>query len=239
MPNGIYSAAAGMAAQQTKLDAIANDLANASTTGYKSVRVGFKDLLYGAEQGVAVGSGAAAVEIGRSQVQGVMQPSDDPLSVAIDGAGYFQVKRADGSAALTRNGQLQLDANGSLVISTGEQLDPPIKVPAGTQPSDVTIASDGTVTVGNQAIGQIKLVTVPAPDALQAVGSSMYVTTQASGTAVPAAAASLHQNQLEASNVDMASALTDMLAAQQSYNLASRAIQNQDEMMRIANELKR
>src|SRR5215468_4803109 len=104
MPNGIYSAAAGMAAQQTKLDAIANDLANSSTTGYKSVRVGFKDLLYGAEQGVAVGSGA------------------------IDGAGFFQVKRADGSAALTRNGQFSLDANGALVTSTGEQLDPPIKV---------------------------------------------------------------------------------------------------------------
>jgi flagellar basal-body rod protein FlgG len=239
MPNGIYSAAAGMAAQQTKLDAIANDLANASTTGYKSVRVGFKDLLYGAEQGVAVGSGAAAVDLGRSQAQGVMQPSDDPLSVAIDGAGFFQVKRADGSAALTRNGQFTLDANGSIVTSTGEQLDPPIKVPSGTQPSDVTIASDGTVTVKSQTIGQIKLVTVPAPDALQPVGSSMYVTTQASGSVVPAAAARLHQNQLEASNVDMASALTEMLAAQQSYNLASRAIQNQDEMMKVANELKR
>jgi flagellar basal-body rod protein FlgG len=239
MPNGIYSAAAGMAAQQTKLDAIANDLANASTTGYKSVRIGFKDLLYGAEQGVAVGSGAAAVDLGRSQAQGVMQASDDPLSVAIDGAGFFQVKRADGSAALTRNGQFTLDANGSLVSATGEQLDPPIKVPAGTQPSDVTIASDGTVTVKSQTIGQIKLVTVPAPDALQPVGSSMYVTTQASGSVVPAAAASLHQNQLEASNVDMATALTEMLAAQQSYNLASRAIQNQDEMMKVANELKR
>jgi flagellar basal-body rod protein FlgG len=239
MPNGIYSAAAGMAAQQTKLDAIANDLANASTTGYKSVRVGFKDLLYGAEQGVAVASGAAAVELGRSQAQGVMQPSDDPLSIAIDGTGFFQVKRADGSAALTRNGQFSLDANGSLVTVTGEQLDPPIKVPAGTQPSDVTIAADGTVTVENQTVGQIKLVTVPAPDALQAVGSSMYVTTQASGSVVPAAAASLHQNQLEASNVDMASALTEMLAAQQSYNLASRAIQSQDEMLRVANDIKR
>jgi flagellar basal-body rod protein FlgG len=239
MPNGIYSAAAGMAAQQTKLDAIANDLANASTTGYKSVRIGFRDLLYGAEQGVPVGSGAAAVDIGRSQAQGVLQASDDPLSLAIDGDGYFQVKRADGSTALTRAGQLQLDANGSLVTITGEQLVPPIKVAAGTDPKDVVIGADGTVTVKGANIGAIKLVTVPAPDALLPVGSSMYVTSQASGGVVPAAAARLHQNQLEASNVDMATALTEMLTAQQTYNLASRAVQNQDEMLKIANELKR
>src|SRR3954447_7111424 len=104
MPNGIYSAAAGMAAQQSRLDAIANDLANSSTTGYKSQRVGFRDLLYGSDQGVAVGSGSAAIDIGRSLAQGTFEPSDDPLAVAIEGPGYFQVRRADGSSALTRNG---------------------------------------------------------------------------------------------------------------------------------------
>src|SRR4051812_33976730 len=166
MPNGIYSAAAGMAAQQTKLDAIANDLANSSTVGYKSVRIGFKDLLYGVEQGVAVGSGAAAIDIGRSQTQGTLQASEDPLAVAIQGDGFFQVKRADGSDALTRNGQFQLDSNGSLVPIPGEQLVPPIKVPAGTDPSDVVIGGDGTVTAKGQNIGAIKIVTVPAPDAL-------------------------------------------------------------------------
>src|SRR3954468_11230401 len=97
--NGIYSAAAGMAAQQSRLDAIANDLANTSTTGYKAERVGFRDLLDGA--------GSATVDLGRTLAQGVMQPSDDPLSVAIEGPGFFQVRRQDGSNALTRNGQFQ------------------------------------------------------------------------------------------------------------------------------------
>src|SRR6185437_11568955 len=101
MPNGIYSAAAGMAAQQSRLDAIANDLANANTVGYKAERIGFRDLLYGTDLGVDVGSGSAALNIGRSQAQGTLEPSDDPLALAIDGPGYFQVKRADGTNALT------------------------------------------------------------------------------------------------------------------------------------------
>lgn len=229
--NGIYSAAAGMAAQQSRLDAIANDLANSSTTGYKAERVGFRDLLSGA--------GSKLVDLGRTQSQGVMQPSDDPLAVAIDGPGYFQVRQADGSNALTRNGQLTIDAKGSLVTTTGEQLVPPISVPAGTQPQDVTIGVDGTVSVKNRTIGQIRLVNVPDPDGLLSVGSSLFVPTQASGAAVPSAAARLQQNQLEASNVDMATSMTELMTAQQSYQLASRAIQTQDTMLREANDIKK
>src|SRR3954447_3830034 len=136
MPNGIYSAAAGMAAQQSRLDAIANDLANASTTGYKAERLGFRDLLDQA--------GSATVDLGRTLGQGTMQPSDDPLAVAIDGPGFFQVRRADGSVALTRNGNFQVDARGSVVTPTGEQLVPPISIPAGTDLDQVTIGVDGT-----------------------------------------------------------------------------------------------
>lgn len=239
MPNGIYSAAAGMAAQQSRLDAIANDLANSSTAGYKSQRIGFRDLLYGSDQGVAVGSGAAAIDIGRSLAQGTFEPSEDPLAVAIEGPGFFQVRRADGTTALTRSGQFQLDANGSLVTITGEQLVPPIKVPAGTQPEKISIGQDGAVTVAGTPVGRITLVTVPAPTSLQPVGSSLFAPTQASGGVVPATAARLRQNQLEASNVSVANAMTDMLDAQQSFQLASRAIQTQDHLLQVANELKK
>jgi flagellar basal-body rod protein FlgG len=230
MPNGIYSAAAGMAAQQSRLDAIANDLANASTTGYKSERIGFRDLLDGA--------GSAVVDLGRSQSQGTLQPSDNPLSVAIEGQGYLQVRRADGSTALTRNGNLQLDARRAVVTETGEQLVPPIAVPAGVDLEDVKIAQDGTVTANGRQLGKLTLVSVPSPAGLQSVGSSLSVATQASGATVPSATARLTQNQLEASDVDVATAMTDLLDAQQTYQLASRAINTQDHLLEIANQLK-
>lgn len=240
MANGIYSAAAGMAAQQVRLDAIANDLANANTFGYKSERIGFRDLLYGVEQGVAVGSGSAVVDAGRSDVQGALGASDNPLSLAIFGSGFFQVKRADGTVALTRNGSFQLDAAGSLVTTSGEQLVPPIHLPTGTQPHGVTVATDGTVSLAGKTVGNIRLVTVPAPAALLSVGSSSFAVTQASGTPIPASAGStILQSQEEASNVDIADAMIGMLDAQQTYTLVSRALQTQDQLAQIANGLKR
>jgi flagellar basal-body rod protein FlgG len=240
MANGIYSAAAGMAAQQTRLDAIANDLANVSTTGYKSERVGFRDLVYGVEQGVAVGSGSAAVDAGRSFATGSIEDSSNPLSLAIEGPGFFQVKRPDGTTALTRAGNFQLDANGSLVTTDGDQLVPPIKVPKGTQPGDVSIASNGTVTVAGKSVGAIKLVDVPAPNALLSVGSNLFAATQASGAPAAAARGTLvHQGQLEASNVDVAESMTALLDAQQTYQLSSRALQTQDQLLSMANDLKR
>jgi flagellar basal-body rod protein FlgG len=239
MANGIYSAAAGMAAQQTRLDAIANDLANASTTAYKTERVGFRDLVYGVEQGVAVGSGSAAVDAGRSFASGTIVDSSDPLSLAIDGPGFFQVKRADGTSALTRAGTFALDADGSLVTTGGEQLVPPVKVPKGTDPKDVSIATDGTVTVAGKTVGSIKVVEVPAPNGLLSVGTSLFAATQASGAPAAARGSVLHQGQLEASNVDVARAMTDLLDAQQTYSLSSRALQTQDQLLSMANELKR
>jgi flagellar basal-body rod protein FlgG len=239
MANGIYAAAAGMAAQQVRLDAIANDLANSGTFGYKSERVGFRDLLYGAEQGVAVGSGSAAVDLGRSDVQGTIGDGGSPLSLALSGPGYFQVKRLDGSQALTRNGAFALDSQGRLVTSDGEQLVPPIRVPAGTQPKDVVIATDGAVTVKGKSIGAIKLVDVPAPNDLLAVGDSSFATTRASGVATPVTGTKVMQAQQEESNVDIATTMTDMLDTQHTYTLVSRALQTQDQLAQIANGLKR
>jgi flagellar basal-body rod protein FlgG len=238
MANGIYAAAAGIAAQQTRINAISNDLANADTSGFKSERIGFADLLYGSEGGVAVGSGAMAIDAGPTTTQGTFGASSNPLSVAISGSGYIQVRRGDGTLALTRDGDLQLDASGGIVTSTGEQLNPPIKLPKGTQLGDVKIYANGTVSAGNQTVGKIQLVDVGAPAGLQSVGSSLFVANVASGPATPATSTTLVQNQLEQSNVNVAASMTELLDAQQNYTMLSHAIQTQDQLLQIANQLR-
>jgi flagellar basal-body rod protein FlgG len=244
MLEGLYSAAAGMAAQQERIDGIANDLANTGTTGYKHVRIGFRDLLYsaqgnGAGATVTAGAGAAAQIIGRSDEQGALQDTGNPLDVAIEGPGWFQVKRADGTTALTRDGNLRLDANGRLTTQDGDLLEPPITVPKGTGPSDVAIAGDGTVRAAGKTIGRIGLVTVPAADGLQPLGGNLFAANAGSGAATASKAATLRQGALEASNVDVGDAMVQMMDAQRSYQMASKAIQMQDQMLQVANQVKR
>jgi flagellar basal-body rod protein FlgG len=239
MPIGIYAAASGMAAQQVKLDAIANDLANTGTAGYKGVRVGFADLVYAERGGVPIGSGATAVDAGRSMRQGTMTESGDPLSMAIDGRGYFQVRQADGTTALTRDGSFRLDARGELVTATGARMVPPVRLPAGTAREDVAIGPDGAITVKGAAAGKLALVEVPAPEGLRALGDNLFAVTAASGAAKPAAAAGqIRQGMLEGSNVDVAASMVELIAAQRSFELASRAIRTQDQLMEIANGIR-
>jgi flagellar basal-body rod protein FlgG len=246
MLEGLYSAAAGMNAQQQRIDGVANDLANASTTGYKHVRVGFRDLLYSAQGGsagptVLAGAGSAAGFIGRSQEQGALQTTGQPLDLAIQGPGFFQVKRPDGSLALTRDGSLRLDATGRLTTSDGAIVQPQITVPRGTSPDELSIAADGTVRVGNgRALGRIELKTVPAPDGLQALGNNLFAATTNSGQPTAAGTnTTIRQGALEGSNVDVGDAMVDMIDAQRSFQLASKAIQMQDQMLEIANQVKR
>jgi flagellar basal-body rod protein FlgG len=232
---GIYSAAAGMAAQQTWLDALANDLANVNTPGYHSQRVAFRDLVY---DQAGAGAGAAASTLGVTADQGELLQNGDPLSLAIEGDGYFRLKRADGSLALTRDGQFQLDASGQLTTLAGDRLDPPIALPKGVAPSDVTIAGDGTVTTASGTkLGQIQLVTVPAPDQLQALGNGQFAVSAASGNPV-AATGRIQQGYLESSNVDVADALTSMIRAQRAFELESRAVTTQDQLLELANQLR-
>jgi flagellar basal-body rod protein FlgG len=244
MLEGMYTAAAGMAAQQSRLDAVANDLANASTTGYKRVRMAYRDLSYvagtsGAASTVQIGSGAAATMIGRDGQQGSVLPTGRPLDVAIEGPGFLQVKD-NGQIALTRDGNLQIDAQGRLATADGALLDPPITVPKGTQPEEVSIATNGTVTVHGRKAGQITLVTVPNPSGLDGGASNRF---QASADSGPISAAprttAVHSGVLEASNVDMGDAMADMMDAQRSFQLASKAIQVQDQVLEIANGVKR
>lgn len=244
MLEGLYSAAAGMSAQQEQLDAISNDLANASTTGYQSERVAFKDLLYNAVDEAStessVGAGASAQVIGRSQSQGPIQETGDPLDLAIEGEGYFQVKSSGGQAALTRNGSFGVDANGTIVDAQGDPLEPPIKLPAGVSAGEVKIGPDGTVTAGKRTLGQIKLVTVPSPDHLLAGGDGTLTPTAASGSpqAIGANVAKIHQGALEGSNVDMSKEMASMVSTQRAYQMSSSAIQTESQMMSIANQLR-
>ncbi len=242
MLEGLYSAAAGMAAQQEQLDAIANDLANESSTGYQAERVGFKDLLYNAVDVAGsetdLGAGASAQVIGRSQLQGTIKETGDPLDLAIEGQGYFQVKLANGQVGLTRDGAFGLDANGALVGPEGSQLEPPIKVPPGTPASQVKIAPDGTVTAGKRTIGQIKLMTVASPDHLLAEGSGVLIPTAASGAPQAAGSAHVRQGALEGSNVNMAKEMAAMVRTQRAFQMSSTAIQTESQMMSIANQLR-
>jgi flagellar basal-body rod protein FlgG len=246
MLEGMYTAAAGMAAQQTRLDAVSNDLANVDTTGYKHTRVAFRDLVYdsaqgyGAAKGVEIGAGSAATVLGRSTAQGTMQSTGRSMDIAVDGPGYLQVKLSDGRTALTRDGNLQTDPQGRLKLHTGQLIEPPIKLPAGADPEQITIGQDGTVSLGTAKLGQLKLVDVPAPGGLQGGPDNTFVATKGSG-AIRAAAptTTLQQGVLEGSNVDTAQAMTDMIEAQRAFQMASKAINTQDEILSIANGVKK
>jgi flagellar basal-body rod protein FlgG len=243
MLEGLYSAAAGMAAQQQHMDAVANDLANVDTTGYKKVRVGFRDLLYtqanaAAGQGVDIGAGSAATQLGRTLDQGSLQNTGNPLDVAIQGQGFFQVREANGKIGLTRDGSFHLDGAGQLVTSSGLRVQPAITVPKGTTADQVTITSNGTVTVAGKQVGKLTLVNVSSPEALTPTGDNLFATNAKTGAARAVNGSTLTQGYLEGSNVDMADSMVDMMDAQRSFELASKAIQMQDDMASIANQVK-
>lgn len=242
MLEGLYSAGAGMQAAQTQLDSVANNMANENTPGYQSSETGFQDLLYTTENAdpstAIVGSGASAQTIGYSQAQGSLQQTGNPLDVAIEGSGYLEVRQPDGQIGLTRNGTLQLNARGQVTTSLGMELVPPITLPKGTSESDVSIASDGTVSAGGTKVGKIQVVQVTAPDKLLPQGSSVYSVTTASGAPAAAKGASLKQGFLEQSNVNLDTEISTMETAQQSYDMGSKAVEMESQLGQIAATLK-
>ncbi|HEX2084300.1 MAG TPA: flagellar hook-basal body protein [Solirubrobacteraceae bacterium] len=238
----MYTAAAGMAAQQQRLAALSNDLANVNTTGYKRVRVAFRDLVYtpsgpGTAPGVQEGAGAAAKSVGRGAAQGALKRTDRRLDVALDGPGFIRVRTGAGQQVLTRDGSLQIDSRGRLV--TGEGHLTGITLPQGTAEADVTITEDGTVSAGGRDLGRLDLVAVRATDGLAANGDNTFSVTAASGAAAASQDVRVAQGALEASNVDVADAMADMIEAQRSFELASRAIRMHDQLLEIANGVKR
>ena len=252
-------AATGMAAQEAKLDTVANNLANANTTGYKKQDVEFEDLLYQnvrapvpgpngvAPVGTQVGSGVRIVATSRSFAQGTLIQTDNPLDVAIEGNGMLQVMRPNGELGYTRNGALKLDATGKVVTSDGLPLEPPITVPADA--TSVTIAPDGTVSVlqpGNTTpneVGKIELATFPNPAGLSALGHNLFSATAASGdpiTGTPGkeGRGTLQAKALEGSNVDVVNEMIGMIRTQRAYEINSKVIAAADEMLRNATQLR-
>ncbi|MBO9533275.1 MAG: flagellar hook-basal body protein [Solirubrobacteraceae bacterium] len=241
----MYAAAAGMIAQQTRLDALSSDIANVNTPGYKPLRQGFRDLLYSdagiaTTNGAQVGAGAALTGLGRSDSQGNIVPSDNNLDIAVSGPGYFQVRNAKGDTLLTRNGHLQIDAQGRLAQQDGNLLQPIIQLPKGTQQEQVSIAANGAVAVDGKAVGQIRLVNVQAPSKLAPRGNDTF---QASAESGPARAAgnetTVMQGTIETSGVQLSDAMTEMIQTQRAYQLASRAITTQDKVAEAAIGVKR
>jgi flagellar basal-body rod protein FlgG len=241
MLEGLYSAAAGMEAQQLQLDAVSNDLANVSTDGYKSERVAFGDLLYSsvnvAGTETAAGAGAEARIVGRSETQGALKETGNPLDLAIEGDGYFVVTRSDGSKALERGGALELDGKGEIVDANGNRLTPPIKLPAGVSASELRIADNGTVSAKGKKLGQIELMTVTAPGHLLAEGDGLLIPNKETGP-LKAASGTITQGALEDSNVDIGSDMTTMMTTERAYQMSSTAVQTESQMMQIANQLR-
>ena len=251
MMNGLYSAASGMRAQQTAMDVVANNLANATTTGFKRDRVDLVDLDYRAELlargGAAqVGLGSAPGRIAKEHGQGTLSETGRDLDVAIRGEGFLQVVRPDGTLAYTRAGNLQVDALGRVGLPGGELLQPRIAVPAGA--ADLAIAPDGTVSAdvngARRALGRIETAAFANPAGLRALGDSQFAATANSGAAVLGAPGAggrgaLVQGALEASNVEVGAEMIALITTQRAFEAASKVVAAGDEMMGIANGLRR
>jgi len=262
MIRAMYSAASGMTAQQLNVDNIANNLANANTTGYKARRAQFQDLLYQSivqpgvnagqqttvPTGLQLGLGTRASSNEMILTQGTFSQTDNPLDVAIQGTGFFQVRLTTGNLAYTRDGSFQMDKNGVIVDSSGNPLEPQITLPANAQ--SVTIAADGTVsyvTAGQtaaQQAGQIQLAAFQNPAGLNSIGKNLYQPTDASGDPTVAAPGgteglgSLMQGYTEQSNVSIVDEFINMIVAQRAYEANSKVVKAADEMYQQVNNLK-
>ena len=260
MFRSLHIAATGMTAQETKLDTIANNLANANTTGYKRQDAVFEDLLYQnlraptansaggtAPSGAQVGSGARVVATSRSFAQGPIQQTDNPLDVAIEGNGFLAVNRREGEIAYTRAGSRKVDAQGHLVTSDGLAIEPPITVPADA--TAIAISQDGIVTATQPGqrqptqLGQLQIVAFPNPNGLSGLGHNLYSATAASGEPLAGAPGAdgrgtFLQGSLEGSNVEVVAEMIGLVRTQRAYEINSKVVAAADEMMKNATQLR-
>jgi flagellar basal-body rod protein FlgG len=262
MIRALYSAASGMNAQQMNVDNIANNLANANTAGYKMRRTEFQDLVYqnliqpgtasSAQStvpvGLQIGLGARPASNEIILSQGNLSGTQNPLDLAIQGNGFFQIKQADGTLAYTRDGSFQLDKNGNLVNSSGLMLEPTTTIPP--QATAITIAADGTVSYSipgqttAQTAGQIQLATFQNPAGLNSLGGNLLGQTEASGQPIVANPGStegtgtLMQGYQEQSNVNVVEEFIDLIQSQRAYEANSKVVKAADEMYQQINNLK-
>lgn len=263
MDPALRTAATGMAAQQTRTEVIANNLANVNTTGFKRSGAHFVDLLYQTVQGaqtvgnsdadttpaIQVGRGTKLADITRLHSQGALEQTQRPLDVAINGEGFFQVQLAGGQTAYTRDGSFQISDQGTLVTSEGLTVLPGIKVP--TDASGVTISPNGIVSATYAApsgqtteLGRIELARFANPSGLEALGQNLYSATPSSGEASTGfpqdnGMGRVQQGYLEASNVEIVQEMVDMISAMRAYEINSKVIKNSESMSDISNNLVR
>ena len=262
MIRAMRTAASGMYAQKLNVDNISNNLANVSTTGFKKAKLEFQDVLYevmrmagatttlGFEVPVElqIGYGAKAVASQRIFSQGNLVDTGNPLDLAIDGDGFFMVEMPDGTIGFTRDGSFKLSRDGDMVTSEGYLLTAGISIPAEAE--TISIGVDGTVSIVNAGeteateIGQLTIAKFLNPAGLSAVGRNLYKQTTASGDYIEGVAGLdglglIRSGYLEMSNVETVEEMVNLIVAQRSYEINSKAIQTAEDMMQIANNLKR
>lgn len=258
----LYIAATGMAAQETNVQVISNNIANMRTTGYKRQRADFQDLLYqvlrraGSQTsaqgtqlpaGVEIGSGVKTGATPRIMSQGGVQPTEKELDVAIRGEGFFSVTLPDGRIGYTRDGSFERDSTGQIVTIEGYPVQPGIIIPDNARA--VSISAEGVIegfldedSTATQ-LGQLQLTRFANKAGLEGIGDNLYVETAASGAAQTGTPNSnsfgnLLQGHLELSNVNSVTEIADLIAAQRAYEMNARVISGADEMLSATSQLR-
>ncbi len=256
MHPALWVSKTGLSAQDTKMTTISNNLANVNTTGFKRDNAVFQDLLYQVNRqpgglnaqnaelpsGLQLGTGVRVVGTTKQFTQGNLQVTEQPLDLAIDGRGFFQIQMPDGEIAYTRDGQFQVNSDGDIVTPDGYLLEPNINIPENA--TSITIGKDGTVSavIENQAdpvnLGDIPLVDFINPQGLQAMGGNLFRETAASGDPQEGEAGiggfgSIQQGMTEASNVEVVEELVNMITTQRAYEMNSKVVSTSDQMLQF------
>lgn len=266
MIRAMFSAATGMVDQQTNIDTIANNMANVNTAGFKKSRVNFQDLLYetlrpaGAHtaageitpEGIQIGHGVRPASVAKLFTPGTFLQTGNALDVAIEGDGFFQVTMPDGTFAYTRDGSFRINSQGTMMTVDGLPLADGITFPTNYVKNSVSVGPDGMVSVDvpgsggvPSRLGTLQLTIFPNPSGLDAsLGRNLLTETEASGTADTGNAqvdgrGSIAKGFLEASNVQVVEEIINMIVAQRAYEANSKVIQSSDEMLQIANNVRR
>lgn len=262
MIRSLFTAATGMQAQQLNVDVISNNIANVNTVGYKRGRADFQDLLYQTlrapgmpssegiqvPSGIQIGLGVKPVAVQKLFTQGDFFTTNNDLDMVIEGDGFFQITKPDGTVAYTRAGAFKLDKDGRIVNSDGFPIEPAITIPADT--TKVNISFDGKVNVLQAGattpveIGTVETARFINPAGLQSIGKNLFVSTDASGDAITGAPGTegrgtLSQGFLENSNVNVVEELANLIIAQRAFDLNSKAVQASDEMLQTSANIKR
>ncbi|MEA2753876.1 MAG: flagellar basal-body rod protein FlgG [Aliidongia sp.] len=254
-------AATGMQAQQLMVEVISNNIANLNTTGFKGQRAEFQDLLYQnirapgdsssdagtiVPVGVQIGIGVKAAAVYRMGLQGNLSQTGNPLDLAIQGDGFFQVQLPNGTTAFTRAGSFQLNNARQIVTADGFPVVPAVTIPANT--TTITIDQSGQVQaqvsgqVNPQTAGQLTIAVFPNEAGLLATGQNLLTETQASGTPTVAnpgvnSTGVLQQGFLETSNVNIVNEITNLITAQRAYEMNSKVIEAANQMQQTLSNL--